>query len=403
MSDVSITAGDGASAGGGLLVTRLDPPWLQLAGCPKGTSLNSTTISCLQQASAQCSGPGIPTRPLLPADAAATTVGIWTAAAGPAGPNVSSSTATDFVVTSAAAMRCRRFVSMTNSVKWFGDDCAKPVRAGPGVPIDVAVQLFDGLGRPVSNGMYDATMPTAVAVLFENGTRSNFLLIGNRTQAVDGSAYFPGLTIYGLPGDQYQLVFSSLNRQNVTLTRRLVIRECQAGESTVQQSVGSDSSTKCEMCNSPLYSFYPQAPVCGQCALLGNNLYDLCNLAAVVPANGVYQSHPRSPLLHRCITAAACSRNSTVQQAMADWAAEHASMTITQLNEKSNGTGLPYYQPYVANMCSSGYTGPLCGACAEGFGHSGQRCVKCMHHSTNSFIYFLVCLFIIIIIHTTQP
>lgn len=81
---------------------------------------------------------------------------------------------------------------------------------------------------------------------------------------------------------------------------------------------------------------------------------------------------------------------------MANWAAEHADRTITQLNQIDPSSRLPFYQPYVDNMCFEGYTGPLCGACMDGFGHSGQRCVKCVHRSTNSFFYFLVCLFMFI-------
>lgn len=82
---------------------------------------------------------------------------------------------------------------------------------------------------------------------------------------------------------------------------------------------------------------------------------------------------------------------------MANWAAERADQTIMQLNQINISTGLPFYQPYVEKMCSAGYTGPLCGACKEGFGHSGQRCVRCIHRSANSFVYFLVCLFMFIV------
>lgn len=52
---------------------------------------------------------------------------------------------------------------------------------------------------------------------------------------------------------------------------------------------------------------------------------------------------------------------------------------------------------YMAVMCTRGYTGPICGACQPGFGHSGHACVKCPPRSVNSFIYFLVCCFMLLV------
>lgn len=118
---------------------------------------------------------------------------------------------------------------------------------------------------------------------------------GNTIQAKNGIGSFPGLKISGTPGNEYQLVFKTNN--GVNLTRQLVLRECQAGEHNQTQQNSSPQSSICEACNSPDYSFYPQAHQCGQCALLGRNSYSFCSGAAVVPANGSYQSHPRSPLV----------------------------------------------------------------------------------------------------------
>lgn len=159
ISNVSILDGNLATAaGGGLLVTRIESPWVHLAKCSAGNSLNLTTSSsCLQQANTLCRSRSRNTRNLLQTEAAAAGADL-SAAAGATGLNLG-----DFLATSAAAMQCRRFVNLTSVVKWIPEDCSKVVQAGPGVPIDVAVQLFDGLGRPVSSRTYDAQMPMEVS------------------------------------------------------------------------------------------------------------------------------------------------------------------------------------------------------------------------------------------------
>ena len=125
-----------------------------------------------------------------------------------------------------------------------------------------------------------------------------FRILGNSTQAQDGVAKFTGLTVEGKPGDTVTLTFRSQN--GLTVTREVVLRKCYAGEFTnTAFSTKVEKSYSCWQCLSPTYSFYPTANSCSQCAALPPNSYSICNLAAVVPADGFYQSHPRSPVVSR--------------------------------------------------------------------------------------------------------
>lgn len=153
LSDVSISDGNLAdAAGGGLLVTKITPPFVRLVGCTFGNYLNSTTsMQCLQQPNKLCQGRSSHGRLLLQAEVAATGAIHGVAAVQP-----------DFIATSAATMRCQRIVNVTDAVHVINESCSTPVRAGPGIPINIALVLYDGLGRPVANGTYDASMPLQV-------------------------------------------------------------------------------------------------------------------------------------------------------------------------------------------------------------------------------------------------
>jgi hypothetical protein len=67
------------------------------------------------------------------------------------------------------------------------------------------------------------------------------------------------------------------------------------GEATKRDIVGNTESVTCIPCEAPSFSFYPAAPECSQCLNLPRGAAAVCNGPAVVPANGSWQSHPRSP------------------------------------------------------------------------------------------------------------
>jgi hypothetical protein len=127
-----------------------------------------------------------------------------------------------------------------------------------------------------------------------------YRIFGNTTQAQNGTARFTGLTVNGKPGDTVTLLFSTQN--GLTLSRQVVLRRCQAGEYTDNStSAPNELSFSCRPCQSPQFSFYPSATACSQCAALPANSWAVCNEAALVPADGFYQSHPRSPVVSVCL------------------------------------------------------------------------------------------------------
>jgi len=139
-------------------------------------------------------------------------------------------------------------------------------------------------------------VPLQARVNMSSSSTAPYRLFGNTTTAQDGVAKFTGLTVNGKPGDTVTLVFRTQN--GLTVSRQVILRSCQAGEYTDNStSVPNELSFSCRPCQSPQYSFYPSATGCSQCASLPPESWAVCNEAAVVPADGFYQSHPRSPVV----------------------------------------------------------------------------------------------------------
>jgi hypothetical protein len=130
------------------------------------------------------------------------------------------------------------------------------------------------------------------------------MLEGDTTRAVNGQAVFTSLRVNAELGGNFTLNFQT--ESGLSVNRTVKLRGCWAGEYTFIESVGDKQAIMCGQCKAPQYSVYPSANECGQCIKLLLNGYVVCNGAAVVPANGTYQSHPRSPLVSDTTTQHYC-------------------------------------------------------------------------------------------------
>jgi hypothetical protein len=120
---------------------------------------------------------------------------------------------------------------------------------------------------------------------------------GNTVRAENGIVKFTGLRVHGRPGDTVNVTFRS-ETGLIVVQRQLVLSRCQSGQFTDRSGTSStQESFACGACPSPLFSLYPSSSHCQQCASLAANSWAVCNGPALVPANGFYQSHPRSLLV----------------------------------------------------------------------------------------------------------
>lgn len=93
-----------------------------------------------------------------------------------------------------------------------------------------------------------------------------------------------------------------------------------------------------------------------------------CTGVAPIPNDGYWVSHPRSPLVHRCLVDAAClktargRRRDAAADAMFSWQMRYRDRGVQQLAAVEPATGRPMYENYTALQCSEGYQvrGPGC-------------------------------------------
>eukprot|EP00775_Hariotina_reticulata_P009586 gene9586-9749_t len=260
-------------------------------------------------------------------------------------PSANTAASGPVLLTSAAGMGCGSIVS-TVPLVIKEESCSTAVKAGRGSELRPVIFLLDGLGKRVHKNSVDSNLQVQVQILDADGrAMPDLLVLGNTTRAREGTATFPTLSVPANPNiPRYKLRFFS-----------------QSG-----LEVGVDE----------------------------------CRGAAVVPASGFYQSHPRNPLIHRCMAASACARSPAALAAMAEWSYRQAHLTTSQLNQgdRSAAVPVPLYMEYMSNMCSPGYDGALCGSCQSGYGRlGGNSCGKCRSKAVNGFLYFLVTLVMMLI------
>lgn len=108
----------------------------------------------------------------------------------------------------------------------------------------------------------------------------------------------------------------------------------------------------CTQTPPPPRSVDPSVGFCVQCdAKTPAN----CTGVAPIPARGYWASHPRSPLVHRCLVDAACAKAGPgAGEDMFAWAVAHKDLNISQLAAVGEG-GRPLFEEYTELMCSPGY------------------------------------------------
>lgn len=86
-----------------------------------------------------------------------------------------------------------------------------------------------------------------------------------------------------------------------------------------------------------------------------------CTGVAPIPNAGYWVSHPRSPLVHRCLVDAACLKtagglnSAAAGDAMFSWQMRYRDRSVEQLRDLEPATGRPMYENYTALQCSQGY------------------------------------------------
>jgi hypothetical protein len=236
----------------------------------------------------------------------------------------------------------------------------------------VQLRLVDQLGQELPPSLLQQLTIKAQAAATHVDSRSDTNLLGVTsvvpTAAGSGnnSISFDWLELQGAPGETLNVSFAVLEAPEVTpAVVQVQLKQCTAGQA-VQRGRRPDLYAGCTNCTNPLFSFDPSATQCSTCPPAGT--YKVCSGDVVTPADGYWQSNPRSAQLLACPNPAACSRSPIVS---AQLAAAAVTMAATQQQQQQPGRKLlapadaqqQAVAAYQQLQCAPGFTGNLCSNC----------------------------------------
>jgi hypothetical protein len=293
---------------------------------------------------------------------------------------VANSSSSSSIVTEAGPAAADSLAAKPSAVLGgFGEQHGRSSRA-PVLLVDsgaklpaVALRLIDQLGQALAPSLLQQLTFKAQAAATRADSRSDTKLLGV-TSVVPSAANSSGSThvsfnwleLQGAPGETLNVSFAVLEAPEVTpAVVQVQLKECTAGQA-VQRGRQPHLYAGCTNCTNPLFSFDPSASQCSTCPPAGT--YKVCSGSVVTPADGYWQSHPRSAQLLQCPNPAACKPGAAgVKLAAAGGAGQR------RLQQQG---GVEAYQEL---QCAPGYSGNLCSNCER-----SDRVTQTISHTCRS-------------------
>lgn len=157
------------------------------------------------------------------------------------------------------------------------------------------------------------------------------------------------------PGD-YALALWIADNVDEVVTIHITVRACIINEHSTL------NGTLCSVCDSNQYNFDPESENCTLCHADAD-----CASNYTLPRPGHWNAFPCAPNIEKCINEDAC-KNANATELM-----ERVQMPIS-----CNFTQ-ELMDWYAESLCEDGYSGPLCGSCADSTGRVGlHTCRACL-------------------------
>lgn len=271
------------------------------------------------------------------------------------------------------------------------------------------------------------------------------MLGGSIMQLNGGRATLSDLSVRARPGNLTLVITTDL-LPNFQLTVQMTVLPCPI------DTVPSSSGLQCDQCREDSFGLwsapdmapdlvsqgwvsYSNGSVASELDKGGDNArlrcYScpenaVCPSSAVVflPAEGYWNSHPLSPIMHRCLFPRACRTSdlgaqqtllkcqeawfSTVPPGLAPYVLPDGRLCTLDGNStalRSNNTGNNSTVSYTELQCVPGYEGPTCGVCSKGWHPAGGgKCSQCKgsagQHIGVAVIFLTVNL--VLVLHTVR-
>ena len=269
------------------------------------------------------------------------------------------------------------------------------VESGSKLPA-VQLRLVDQLGQPLPPSLLQQLTFKAQAAATHSDSRSDTNLLGvtsvvpggpvNSSGGAGQQVSFDWLELQGAPGETLNVSFAVLEAPEVRpAVVQVQLKECTAGQA-VLRGRRPDLYAGCTNCTNPLFSFDPAAPQCSTCPPPGT--YSVCSGDVLTPADGYWQSHPRSAQLLQCPNPAACSRSTAAAAQLAAQSATFAAAAPSTAAAGQSQRGLlqaavqggqQEAAAYQQLQCADGYSGNLCSNCDR-----SSRVTQTLSHSCKS-------------------
>lgn len=268
-----------------------------------------------------------------------------------------------------------------------------PPSVRPGDPLSAFVTVQDGYGQPVSllrDSSIVVSLPADPAAL-----KSPFVHSYSSPRSP-----VAGLSLRGREGLNYSLVFTVTAPDlpgpiaavaNITVARCGFFEEFDPASAVCDCVAGSERGADgfCQ-CPDRFYAFtsgfdadgFARA-ICRPCPAVGA----VCTNGLMVPQEGYWHSSPESADIQACLLESACKSVRGSGRTAALLAFQRAALAGAQHSLTLSGLALAGkldVEDYKQLQCAEGYTGPICGSCAAGYGRRQlMECRKCPPKSQN--------------------
>jgi len=238
------------------------------------------------------------------------------------------------------------------------------------------ISFLDDADQSVTVGM---NVTATILFCMECSEGNELEISGQDTEIMNnhGEIDFTATRLRGRPEKEYVLRIEYSSAEDLMTMPiepsyiHVTMRPCMIGEST---SVDLAANViECDTCIPGTFTANPTETQCVSCAEVGHGR---CSGNAIIPDEGYWHATSFSFNMKRCIGQDSCKFDDREEM-------------IADIAREAHKQGLQLYYMENRSQCTSGYTGPLCGSCENGYGREGQRCRKFAPAATRYILMFL--------------
>ena len=235
---------------------------------------------------------------------------------------------------------------------------------------ELRILVKDLFNQTIVRGVEDANLEIVLV--------SDAVVGDLRYRAANGIAVINNTAAWGINVSSTLAIVSDRDR-NIRLDVELSTRECYPGE--------INQVDVCQKCPRDQYGFDPFLEKCESC----EKHAECSGGATLVPQNGYWHSTPFSPVFRQCVYSDACTYEGRRAHLLAFYEDGARLQSYLSALDEQDGQERVDLETADYQQCSTGYEGPLCGSCRDGYGHTySRKCKECPDGSFKKILQLLL-------------